>query len=203
MSRNLRSKKPRSRHAVRIIGGELRSRQIDILDSDGLRPTPDRVRETLFNWLQHDLAGSCCLDLFAGTGALGIEAMSRGARHVDLVESNRLVASALRDNVASLSNSSLGTVNVHDARAADWLAKQSAGEITYDLVFLDPPYDARCLSAISKQLDECGLLAQEALIYLENDQPVAMQELPAHWRCLKDKKAGQVYYYLMQNIASE
>lgn len=195
------SNSPGSRRSVRIIGGELRSRLIEIIDSEGLRPTPDRVRETLFNWLQHDLAGVRCLDLYAGTGVLGMEALSRGAGHVDLVESNRQVASVLRDNVAKLINNNLGSSNVYNARAEDWLAQQTAGTGKYDLVFLDPPYEAQCLPAISKQLDASRLLTPEALIYLENDQPISMQSLPSHWQCLKDKKAGQIYYYLMQNKA--
>ncbi len=192
------TKRKQTDSTVRIIGGTLRSRQIRFSESDGLRPTADRIRETLFNWLQQDIEQAVCLDLFAGSGALGFEAASRGAARVDLVESQPAVVRKLRENIESLQLSQSANVAVHTQTASTWLQAQTGGDIKYDLVFLDPPYNDRCLPEISKLLASSHLLQDRALIYLENNSAVAADALPDNWQCLKSKKAGQVYYYLYQ-----
>jgi 16S rRNA (guanine966-N2)-methyltransferase len=177
---------------VRIVGGELRGRGIEFPDAPGLRPSPDRVRETLFNWLQANVAGARCLDLFAGSGALGIEAASRGARGVVLVEQSHAVAGALHAAVARLGLSS--RVRVVEADALAWLA--SGRPAPFDIVFLDPPFASALLAPAIDTLEKGGWLADDALIYLERDGGVGDWPLPATWRLLRDKRAGQVAYAL-------
>ncbi len=189
--------RPGKRNSVRVIGGALRSRRIEFVDHDGLRPTSDRIRETLFNWLQNPVIGAHCLDLFAGSGVLGIEALSRGASSVDFVEADRKVATRLAESLKTLelSNAHLATM-----RAEQWL-EQNAGSAqrAYDLVFLDPPFSENFLPAICSQLNQDRLLAPNALLYLETDKPLQAEWIPENWQQLKAQKAGQVFYYLYQS----
>jgi 16S rRNA (guanine966-N2)-methyltransferase len=171
---------------VRIIGGELRSRMISFPDAEGLRPTPDRVRETLFNWLGQTLYGRTCLDLFAGSGALGFEAASRGAERVVMVEMNRTVLRALQDNVTKL-----GCANV-SIQGRDGLEFISRDAQQYDVIFLDPPflnnYLPRLLEILPQRLNENGV------VYVESGASIAV---PPPWRVIKSGKAGQVHYQLL------
>jgi 16S rRNA (guanine966-N2)-methyltransferase len=177
---------------VRIVGGTQRGRKIAFPDSAGLRPTGDRIRETLFNWLAPVLPGSRCLDLFAGSGVLGIEAASRGAREVVLVEAAPRVASALRRTLDDLA---LGDhVRLIEADALLWLA--SATPISFDVVFLDPPFAAGLMADASAALEQRGWLADEALVYLERAESQGAWPVPAQWEIVRDKQAGQVSYAL-------
>lgn len=185
------------RNEVRIIGGELRSRRLTFPESGGLRPTADRIRETLFNWLHEEIAGARCLDLFAGSGALGIEAISRGAAWVDLVERESAVCRVLEENLATLG---IARAALHCCPALEFLRR--GGEKPYHVVFLDPPYGDDCLGEVSRQLAASGMLAPGARIYLEHAQPIDPAGLPAAWRERRQKKAGQVYYYLFENEAA-
>jgi 16S rRNA (guanine966-N2)-methyltransferase len=177
---------------VRIVGGELRGRRIEFPDAPGLRPSADRVRETVFNWLQADVAGARCLDLFAGSGVLGMEAASRGAREVVLVEQSRAVARALRAAVASLGVA--GRVKVVEADALAWLSTERPAP--FDIVFLDPPFASALLAPAIQTLEDGGWLADGALIYLERSQAAGEWPLPAAWHLLRDKRAGEVAYAL-------
>lgn len=150
---------------LRIIGGEWRSRRLKFADVPGLRPTPDRMRETLFNWLQRQVPGSRCLDLFAGSGALGLEALSRGAREVVLVEKHPAAAKALRDNLALLGAQNATLVNDDASR---YLRSLSAAE-AFDLIFLDPPFRKNLLEPILETLLAKSLLKPEGMIYLEQE----------------------------------
>ncbi len=180
---------------VRIIGGAWRSRRIMFPDAPGLRPTPDRVRETLFNWLQADVPFSRCLDLFAGSGALGFEAASRGAREVVLVDSHPAVASQLRASAALLGADQVAVAAV---KAEAFLARPPQ---VFDLVFLDPPFAQGWPPRICALL-ECGAwLAPGAKIYLEAERGWTLSGLPDHWRLLKRQAAGEVAYYLFQRQA--
>lgn len=181
-----------ARGNVRIIGGQFRRRRITFSDAAGLRPTPDRVRETLFNWLGVRVDGARCLDLFAGSGALGLEAASRGAAEVVLVERDREVAACLGQQVALLGAAG---VSVEQADALDWLQGVSR---PFDLVFLDPPFDAPLLAPATAALESGGWLAPEALIYVERRRGEPMPALPPPWRPLRDDEAGQVRYHLLQ-----
>ena len=177
---------------LRIIGGEWRSRQIVFADAPGLRPTPDRVRETLFNWLQTDVPGSRCLDLYAGSGALGFEAASRGAVQVTLVESNPQTCRQLRDNIGVLAAKQLEVVTAEVER---FLQKPAT---SFDLVFLDPPFAQNRVSPACQLLEQQGWLTPYAKIYIEAERQLRLADLPANWRMLKNKTAGQVGYYLFQ-----
>lgn len=177
---------------VRIIGGEWRSRQIVFDDAPGLRPTPSRVRETLFNWLQADIPGSRCLDLYAGSGALGFEAASRGAKQVVQVENSATNCRRLRENVARLQARQIQVVQQSVEVFLQGMAQP------FDLVFLDPPFGQHLLEPTCHLLETRGWLADYAKIYLESERQLNLPELPSHWCLLKDKSAGEVVYRLLQ-----
>jgi 16S rRNA (guanine966-N2)-methyltransferase len=179
--------------SLRIIGGRWRQRKLSFPDRPGLRPTPDRVRETLFNWLQADVPGSVCLDLFAGSGALALEAASRGAREVLMLEQDRAAVQALLRNIETL-GAVQAKVLQRDTMA--FLQAPRAPEMAvFDLVFIDPPYQSGLLEPCCQRLEQGGWLTANAKIYLECDaasEPV----VPVGWRQLKQKRAGQVAYHL-------
>jgi 16S rRNA (guanine966-N2)-methyltransferase len=182
---------------VRIIGGAWRSRVLRFPDADGLRPTPDRVRETLFNWLGQNLAGLACLDLFAGSGALGFEAASRHAASVVMIERDRDVFAGLQSNAGLLEPDASGTVakRLHIARAdaLEWIgAPQRAQEPRYDIVFLDPPYQSGLLTKVLPQL--ARVLNPGASVYAESAEPFA----PEGYVAIRSGRAGRVYYQLLQ-----
>jgi 16S rRNA (guanine966-N2)-methyltransferase len=177
---------------LRIIGGRHRGRRLRFPAGIEIRPTPDRVRETLFNWLQPRMADARVLDLFAGSGALGLEAMSRGAAHVTFVERERLAANALE---AVLTEWRETAATVVCAEALAWLQAPRTG-LPFDIVFLDPPYDAAVLAVAAAALVTHGWLAPDARIYVERrarDQP---PELPGVWREQRSGRAGEVGYHL-------
>jgi 16S rRNA (guanine966-N2)-methyltransferase len=180
---------------VRIIGGRWRGKRIPVPDLPGLRPTPDRVRETLFNWLAPVIGGSGVLDLFAGTGALGLEAASRGAREVLLVERDRGAADRLRETAAALAPDRLAVV---EADALAWLRSPSR---PFDIVFLDPPYDAGLLQAAMRGLEAGGWLAPGAFIYLEAPAEAGPPALPEGWKLHRSGRAGAVGYHLARRPA--
>jgi len=176
--------------SVRIIGGSLRRSRLDVPDAPGLRPTPDRVRETLFNWLAPIIEGARCLDLFAGTGALGIEALSRGAGWVDFIERDPRLAQALRQNLERLRQTDAAV------RCAD--ALQTLGEAppdAYDVVFVDPPFTETLWQPAVMALEGNGWLRAGALVYLE--MPAAAQiGVPETWNLHRESAAGAVRYAL-------
>ena len=159
----------------------------------GLRPTAERIRETLFNWLVPHMHGARCLDLFAGTGALGLEALSRGAGEVVFVEKSAAAAKALRANVALLEATG---ADVCQADALEYLA--AAGASPFDIVFLDPPFAADMLEDLCRLLDETSLVKNGSLVYLEDDRARPPVNLPESWTLLKSKTAGNVRYALAQ-----
>jgi 16S rRNA (guanine966-N2)-methyltransferase len=172
---------------VRIIAGQYRGRRIKVPSRPGLRPTPDRVRETLFNWLGQWLDGQTCLDLFAGSGALGFEAASRGAAHVVMVESDRTAFDALQAARHAIGASS---VEVMFGDALQYLERQ--GE-RFDLVFLDPPFRQNALPAVLERLEK--RLNGAARVYIESSEPLAVRE---GWMEIKRARAGQVSYQLFE-----
>lgn len=179
-------------NTVRIIGGQYRRQLLQFPDSLGLRPTPDRVRETLFNWLGQELHGQHCLDLFAGSGALGFEAASRGASRVVMVEKAGAVRSALKENQNRLKV--FETVEILAADALEFAARQMAQpeQTRFDVVFLDPPYRLDLLAQLAPYLD--ALLKPDGALYVEAEFPV---ETLGHWQQVRQGKAGQVYYQLL------
>jgi 16S rRNA (guanine966-N2)-methyltransferase len=188
---------PGSPGELRIVGGEWRGRKIRFPPVAAIRPTPDRVRETLFNWLQPVIAGSRCLDLFAGSGALGLEALSRGAAEVVFVDSDPAVVRHLAATLAQLGGSARGRVVHADARAfLDGPAQR------FDLVFLDPPFAAPVLPATCQRLEQGGWLAAQALVYLEAPAAAAAPELPTGWTLHRSKRAGEVGYHLARRAGA-
>jgi len=172
---------------VRIIGGSHRRRLIEFPDAEGLRPTPDRVRETLFNWLGQTLDGRRCLDLFAGSGALGFEAASRGAAEVIMVERNRSVYRNLQENIKKLG---FANVALYGEDGLEFAKQQNK---PFDVVFLDPPFQSdylpKLLSILVDKLEEDGV------VYVESGTPF---EPDAAWRVIKQARAGAVFYQLLR-----
>ncbi len=182
---------PATRNSVRIIGGTWRGRRVAFPDIPGLRPTPDRVRETLFNWLQHSLEKTRCLDLFAGSGALGLEALSRGAAEVVFVEQDPAAARSLQEQLQRLGGQAKG--RIMQMGATRFL--RTPGK-SFDIVFLDPPFGTDALAQSIPALDAGNWLSAGGLVYLENQRAAGVPVLPAHWEMLKSKSAGEVGYHL-------
>ena len=172
---------------VRIVGGQWRSRLLPVARLPGLRPTPDRVRETLFNWLGQDLHGWHCLDLFAGTGVLGFEAASRGAARVTLVERDARAVAALRESARILGAEQVEVVR---ADVVEFARSASGG---FDLVFLDPPYRQGLLERIEPELER--LVAPDGWLYAESEQPLTRL---GHLQTVREGRAGQVRFHLMR-----
>lgn len=181
---------PQTAGKLRIIGGIWRSRQLPVIDAEGLRPTTDRVRETLFNWLQSDLPFSRCLDLFAGSGALGLEAASRGASDVVMVENSAPVYQVLEQNIKRLDASQVSVVKQDALHYLQQLAPQDS---VFDIVFLDPPYQSGLLEPVIEAL----ALSKGAKVYLEAKKGDDTQ-VPDNWLLLRDKVAGQIHYRLYE-----
>jgi len=188
------SKSPRSSGAgqIRIIGGQWRGRKLPVPDSAGLRPTTDRVRETLFNWLAPDIQDARCLDCFAGSGALGLEALSRYAASATLLELERTVAQQLSQNLQTLRATQAKVVQTNTLQ---WLSQP--GE-PFDVVFVDPPFRKGLLQETLTLLEQNGWLADEALIYVESEVENGTPVAPANWDLYREKIAGQVAYRLYQ-----
>lgn len=181
---------------VRIIGGDWRGRKLTFPTAAGLRPTPDRVRETLFNWLQAYLPGARCLDLFAGSGVLGLEALSRGASSVTFVERERSAINAIKDNVNHLA--ATDRVLVHQGDALQFIQEDHPD--LFDIIFLDPPYDMGLSMECLQQLDQNACLKSGGLLYLEHESKLDIAVSPEKWLVLKNKSAGQVCYSLLKSV---
>jgi 16S rRNA (guanine966-N2)-methyltransferase len=185
-------------HAIRIIGGDWKRTPLPVLDLDGLRPTPDRVRETLFNWLGQRLDGQRCLDLFAGSGALGFEAASRGAARVLMVERHGKAAGQLRANQARLAPN---TIEVAEADALRLAASLAPG--SFDVVFLDPPFGSDLLARALELATP--LVSAEGFLYVEAGDALDVAQTPAlaGWTIVRQGKAGAVHYHLLQRENEE
>lgn len=178
---------------VRIISGQWRGRKLPVLNVTGLRPTTDRVKETLFNWLMQDVAGRAVLDCFSGSGSLAFEALSRHARSALMLELDGTAAKRLQQNLASL-QCTQGVVQQVDC--LQFLAKPAQQQ--FDLVFLDPPFRQQLLLPVCERLEQQGWLAADALIYTESEKELPVTSLPSTWELIKEKTAGQLCYRLWQ-----
>ncbi len=174
---------------VRIIAGKWRGRKLDVIDSPGLRPTPDRIRETLFNWLQQEIVAARCLDLFAGTGALGFEALSRGASEVVMVESDVKIVESLKQHAQTF-NSDNQTIQLADGLS--WLKQ---GAQPFDIIFLDPPFQQGYIEKCCELIIQQSLLKSHGLVYIESEKNL---QLPDGWKIKKQKNAGQVQSVLAE-----
>jgi len=181
---------------LRVIGGQWRSRQISFAAAPGLRPTGDRIRETLFNWLAPYVPGAQCLDLFAGSGALGFEAVSRGAAGCTALELHRAAASQLRDNKRQLGADQL---TILEADALQYL-QHNANQQAFDIVFVDPPFDGDYQSSVCALLQRHKWLTEGAIIYCEFPASNSQFDCPANWRQLREKISGGVKYALYSQI---
>lgn len=187
---------------VRIIAGRWRGRRLTFPAVNNLRPTGDRIRETLFNWLQPVIDGSICLDLFAGSGALGFEASSRGAAHVTLIESHAEAVAALKQHRRALGDKPpeeglAGELHIVHEQALNWLLRQRGGQ-SFDIVFLDPPFAMPGVAELTSTLESSGLLSEKCWIYLESAAGRVPPGLPGNWHIHREKSAGEVCYRLYQ-----
>jgi 16S rRNA (guanine966-N2)-methyltransferase len=181
----------KSKSNIRIIGGKWRSRKVSFIADDTIRPTPDRVRETLFNWLAPYIVDSRCLDLYAGSGVLGLEALSRGAEEVLSVEQAPAHATEIKANAENLQAQNF---TVYNAECLQWLNQSHPKSI--DIVFVDPPYREQLLNKTFAALENKQWLKPGSLVYFEMDQPIALELLPATWKIWRESKAGNVLYFL-------
>lgn len=185
-------------HTVRIIAGRWRGRRIAFPADPAIRPTPDRVRETLFNWLREEVADARCLDLFAGSGALGLEALSRGARQCTFVDASAAAAAAIRDNLEILD----GAGEVIEADVERWLREPGRGTSglgpsrEFDLVFLDPPFGQGRVPRVLALLAAGNWLSARAFVYVESERSAGEPALPPGWSLFRSKFAGEVGYHL-------
>ncbi len=183
------------KQTLRIIGGRYRGKKLTFPDIEGLRPTPDRVRETLFNWLMADIQGAKCLDAFAGSGALGFEAFSRGAAEVCFIEKNITAFRHLKKNLEHFKSPQLTVIQ---AETGSFLKK---GNRQFDIIFLDPPFNSALLEECLTIIENGNVLAAQGLIYTESAHPPILNQNV--WQEIKSKRAGQVYYALHQFLTIE
>jgi len=190
-------------NVVRIIAGQWRGTKLPVADSKGLRPTTDRVRETVFNWLTADISNAHVLDLFAGTGVLGLECISRGAKSVQFIEADKKVASILKSNIERLqAGEQCYVVNqtalqfLHQAfnKKTSSKTKQAA-----DIVFIDPPFDSDLLRPTIETLNNNGWLNDDAMVYIEQSSKAVIPEVPESWQLYRQGKAGQSAYFLYRS----
>ncbi|MBS0289011.1 MAG: 16S rRNA (guanine(966)-N(2))-methyltransferase RsmD [Proteobacteria bacterium] len=183
--------------SIRIIGGKWRGRLLKVLDAPGLRPTPDRIRETLFNWLGTALFDARCLDLFAGTGALGFEALSRGAKHVIFVDKYPPAIQMIQKSVQVLDAQT--SCDIVRASAINYLNMlKEKEEKVLDIIFLDPPFASNLLKQSFECLASSHLVNEKTLLYAEAPSLLCQQDIPSHWLLLKAKMTGEVAYHLIQ-----
>ena len=202
---------------VRIIGGNWRGRKLPILQSEGLRPTSDRVRETLFNWLQFEIAGARCLDVFAGSGALGLEALSRGAKKTVFLEFSAPVAKQLQYNLETLKATNAHVIQGNSLLWLESLCEKGEGQgelsllksgcsgvENFDVVFVDPPFHQDLMQKTVDKLFASGVLLNEATaqpswLYLEQEKALSWPKLPGGWTCYREKATSQVRFGLFKN----
>ncbi|TCV89436.1 16S rRNA (guanine(966)-N(2))-methyltransferase RsmD [Testudinibacter aquarius] len=179
---------------VRIIAGLWRGRKLPVLDSQGLRPTTDRIKETLFNWLMPYIVGARCLDCFAGSGSLGFEALSRQASAVQFFEQDKSAVKQLQQNLQRL-ECQRGLITQGDTLQ---LLAQGNSQLPFDIVFLDPPFQQQLIAPTIELLQSNGWLAAGALVYVETEKQLAILQVPVTWRLLKQKIGGEVCFRLYQ-----
>lgn len=188
-----------SSNKLRIIGGQWRSRQLGFVSAPGLRPTSNRIRETVFNWLAPHIPGAHCLDVFAGSGALSFEALSRGADSCTALEINSAAATQLRDNKNMLDAKQLSVKEMD----ANKFLQQNTLKQRFNIVFIDPPFDGQLHSSICAALETSNWLAKNAIIYCELPAADNLFTPPSNWQKLRDKVAGEVRYSLYSVIEPE
>ncbi len=187
---NVQKKQPEG--SIRIIAGLWRGRKLPVFNAEGLRPTTDRVKETLFNWIAQDVPHAKCLDLFAGSGGLGFEAASRQAKQVVMLELNTQAHKQLSQNITTLKADSIEAIN------SDSLSYLEMQGTPFDIVFIDPPFRKGLLEKSLKLLEENNWLAENAMIYIETEKELTLTGVPDNWSLYREKTAGQVSYRLFE-----
>lgn len=188
------SHKPPGR--IRIVAGQWRGRVIKVVDHTELRPTPDRVRETLFNWLTGYTEGARCLDLFAGTGALGFEALSRGAKELVFVDHHVSQVKAIQNTARDFQ--AIDRCHIILDESIRWLKQVQHNEKPFDIIFLDPPFSSMLIKESIRLLENSTLVQPTTLIYAESPKPLLAENIPSHWQLLKQKTASEVAYHLLR-----
>lgn len=182
-----------SLNQLRIIAGQWRGRKLPIVTSNGLRPTPERVRETVFNWLTPYIYDARVLDCFSGSGALSLEALSRGAKSAIMLEKEMPVAKSLNSYLSMLSATNGQVININ---ALSWLSQGAT--VPFDIIFLDPPFRKGFLQKTCALLSDNGYINDKGIVYIEVEKELSLTMLPRHWHLLKNKTAGQISYSLWQ-----
>lgn len=186
-----KNKKSTNSGFIRLISGKWRGKKLPVKDKEGLRPTTDRTKETLFNWLMHDIRDANCLDCFSGSGSLAFEALSRAAKSVLLLERDKQVTQQLNTNLVAL-----GANNAQVIETDSIIYLQQAAQQQFDIVFVDPPFNKGLLSPCCHALEKNGYLEPQALIYIEMEVQLTEIDLPDNWLRIKEKSTGQVAYQL-------
>jgi len=186
-----KSRKPNKGGFIRLISGKWRGKKLPVKDKEGLRPTTDRTKETLFNWLMHDIRDANCLDCFSGSGSLAFEALSRAAKSATLLERDKQVAQQLRENLKSLK---IDNANVIETDSINYLQQTAAQQ--FDIIFVDPPFNKDLVEPCCLSLEANHYLTEKALIYIEMEVQLTALNLPENWQLLKEKTTGQVAYRL-------
>lgn len=181
---------------VRIIGGQWRGRKLPVLNAEGLRPTTDRNKETLFNWLMPFINDARCLDVFAGSGGLGLEALSRYAAHCDFIDLDKQAASQLKSNLTLLKANDQASAAVHQGDALGILSGIST--TPYDIVFVDPPFAKSLVAPTLAALEDNKLVQSGSVVYLEHESALTTPALPGHWQVIKDKQTSALRYMLIE-----
>ncbi len=182
--------------ALRIIGGQWRSRRLSFVAAEGLRPTTDRVRETLFNWISPYIPGARCLDLFTGSGALGLEALSREASTVTFIDLSPSAISSIKANLQTLQATNAEIVCTDSVK---WLRNANSNEAAYDIIFIDPPFRCDLVPQCVSLLESSSLLKVGTHIYVEIEKETTQPNFPQSWQLHREKEAGQVRYMLFIN----
>lgn len=186
-----KSRKPTNDGFIRLISGQWRGKKLPVKDKQGLRPTTDRTKETLFNWLMHDIRNANCLDCFSGSGSLGFEALSRYSKYCTFLELDKQVAKQLQTNIDTLK---IDNAKVIQGNSLKYLSLPAP--LQYDVVFVDPPFSLGLAQPCIEQLESNGYLADECLIYIEVENSLSTLQIPDNWKLLKEKTSGQVRYQL-------
>ncbi len=191
---------------VRIISGQWRGRKLPVQQVEGLRPTTDRIKETLFNWLAADVYQANCLDVFAGSGSLGFEALSRQAAQVTFIELDTSAARQITQNIQTLKAQNAKVMNTNALSYLSQAVNQQALNADetpkpFDLVFIDPPFRKDLIAEVVQQLEHNQWLAEDALIYIETEKELQLPAMPLNWQLMKEKQAGQVCFRLYQRNA--
>lgn len=195
--------KPKSAHRrLRIIGGNWRGRQMSFADQNDVRPTPNRIRETLFNWLSSLIPNARCLDLFAGSGILSLEALSREAKEVTIIDQSPRVIELIQQQLSKFEPHP--KADIWQGDVFDWIRNFDSPDMApFDIVFVDPPFDSDMIPAICRLLEQHQVLSPDASIYIESKAEVNQQILPENWRIYRQAKASRVHYCLCKRVIHE